>query len=96
MVDDCLFSCLNESGKNNHTTNINTAVWAPQRVTGALYSHNITMLWKETFIDNNKREENNVLECFEDENHALSIGELLEKQANIYKILGVPLPTSSC
>ena len=37
-----------------------------------------------------------VLECFEDENHALRIGELLEKQANIYKILGVPLPTSSC
>lgn len=37
-----------------------------------------------------------VLECFEDENHALRIGELLEKQANIYEILGVPLPTSSC
>lgn len=37
-----------------------------------------------------------VLECFEDENHALRIGELLEKQADIYEILGVPLPTSSC
>ena len=37
-----------------------------------------------------------VLECFEDENHALRIGELLEKQAKIYEILGVPLPTSSC
>lgn len=37
-----------------------------------------------------------VLECFEDENRKLRIGELLEKQANIYETLGVALPTSSC
>lgn len=36
-----------------------------------------------------------VIECFEDEHHALRIGELLNKQKEIYKILGVPLPTSS-
>ena len=37
-----------------------------------------------------------VLECFEDENHKLRIGELLNKQAEIYETLGVALPTSSC
>lgn len=37
-----------------------------------------------------------VLECFEDENHKLRIGELLNKQAEIYEALGVVLPTSSC
>lgn len=37
-----------------------------------------------------------VLECFEDENRKLRIGELLEKQAYIYETLGVALPTSSC
>jgi len=37
-----------------------------------------------------------VLECFESENRKLGIGELLEKQANIYETLGVALPTSSC
>ncbi len=37
-----------------------------------------------------------VLECFEDENRKLRVGELLEKQANIYETLGVALPTSSC
>lgn len=37
-----------------------------------------------------------VLECFEDENRKLRIGELLEKQAKIYETLGVALPTSSC
>lgn len=37
-----------------------------------------------------------VLECFEDENRKLRIGELLEKQAAIYETLGVALPTSSC
>ena len=37
-----------------------------------------------------------VLECFEDESHALRIGELLNKQAEIYETLGVKLPTSSC
>lgn len=37
-----------------------------------------------------------VLECFEDESHALRIGELLSKQAEIYETLGVKLPTSSC
>ena len=37
-----------------------------------------------------------VLECFEDEHHALRIGELLSKQAEIYDALGVTLPTSSC
>lgn len=37
-----------------------------------------------------------VLECYEDEKRALRIGELLDKQADIYKTLGVALPTSSC
>lgn len=37
-----------------------------------------------------------VLECFEDENHKLRIGELLNKQTEIYETLGVALPTSSC
>ena len=37
-----------------------------------------------------------VLECFEDEGHKLRIGELMNKQADIYEALGVALPTSSC
>lgn len=37
-----------------------------------------------------------VLECFEDANHSLRIGEMLNKQAEIYKALGVAAPTSSC
>ncbi len=37
-----------------------------------------------------------VLECFEDENKKLRIGELLNKQAEIYDVLGVKRPTSSC
>lgn len=37
-----------------------------------------------------------VLECFEDENRKLRIGELLNKQAEIYEALGVALPASSC
>ena len=37
-----------------------------------------------------------VIECFEDKNRKLRIGELLNKQAEIYEALGVALPTSSC
>ena len=37
-----------------------------------------------------------VLECFEDANHSLRIGEMLVKQAEIYEALGVEVPTSSC
>lgn len=37
-----------------------------------------------------------VLECFEDANHSLRIGEMLNKQAEIYETLGVDVPTSSC
>lgn len=37
-----------------------------------------------------------VLECFEDTNHSLRIGEMLTKQAEIYEALGVEVPTSSC
>ena len=37
-----------------------------------------------------------VLECFEDAKHLLRIGELLNKQAEIYKALGIAVPTSSC
>lgn len=37
-----------------------------------------------------------VLECFEDANHSLRIGEILTKQAEIYEVLGVEVPTSSC
>lgn len=37
-----------------------------------------------------------VLECFEDANRSLRIGEILTKQAEIYEVLGVEAPTSSC
>ena len=37
-----------------------------------------------------------VLECFEDKNRTLRIGELLKKQAEIYEALGVKVPASSC
>ena len=37
-----------------------------------------------------------VLECFEDANHSLRIGEMLVKQAEIYEALGVEAPTTSC
>jgi hypothetical protein len=37
-----------------------------------------------------------VIECFEDANHSLRIGELLDKPAKIYEDLGVKVPTSSC
>ena len=37
-----------------------------------------------------------VIECFENEHYAPRIGELLNKQIEIYKALGVPPPTSSC
>ena len=37
-----------------------------------------------------------VIECFEDESHALRLGELLNKQVAIYEALGVAPPTSSC
>lgn len=37
-----------------------------------------------------------VLECYEAENRALRIGEMLNKQAEIYETLGIELPTSSC
>ena len=37
-----------------------------------------------------------VLECFEDANHSLRIGEMLNKQAEIYETLRVDVPTSSC
>lgn len=33
---------------------------------------------------------------FEDANHSLRIGEMLNKQAVIYEALGVDVPTSSC
>ncbi len=41
-------------------------------------------------------DELDVIECFEDANHSLRIGELLDKQAKIYEALGVKVPTSSC
>lgn len=37
-----------------------------------------------------------ILECFEDANHSLRIGEMLNKQAAIYEALGITAPTSSC
>ena len=37
-----------------------------------------------------------ILECFEDSNHSLRIGEMLSKQAEIYEVLGIEAPTSSC
>ena len=36
-----------------------------------------------------------VIECFEDANHSLRIGEILNKQVQIYETLGVNVPTSS-
>lgn len=41
-------------------------------------------------------DELDVIECFEDANHSLRIGELLNKRAKIYEDLGVKVPTSSC
>ncbi|MBC5744332.1 transposase [Lachnospiraceae bacterium MD308] len=41
-------------------------------------------------------DELDVIECFEEANHSLRIGELLNKQAKIYEDLGVKVPTSSC
>ena len=41
-------------------------------------------------------DELDVIECFEDANHSLRIGELLNKQAKIYEALGVKVPISSC
>ena len=37
-----------------------------------------------------------ILECFADTNHFLRIGEMLNKQAEIYEALGIEAPTSSC
>lgn len=34
-----------------------------------------------------------VLECFEDTNHSLRIGEILNKQVEIYETLGIEAPT---
>ena len=49
------------------------------------------------FFYNVKREHKlDVLECFEDANHSLRIGDMLNKQAVIYEALGVDVPTSSC
>ena len=42
------------------------------------------------------RDKLDVLECFEDANHSLRIGEMLVKQAEIYEALGIEAPTSSC
>ncbi len=36
-----------------------------------------------------------VIECFEDASHSLRVGEILNKQAQIYEALGVEVPTSS-
>ena len=36
-----------------------------------------------------------VIECFEDTEHSLRIGEILSKQVQIYEALGVDVPTSS-
>jgi len=37
-----------------------------------------------------------VIECFEDPNHALRVGEILKKQSSIYEALDISAPTSSC
>ena len=37
-----------------------------------------------------------VLECFEDAKHSLRIGDIFNKQAEIYEALGIEAPTSSC
>ena len=36
-----------------------------------------------------------VIECFEDVDHSLRIGEVLNKQVQIYETLGIDAPTSS-
>ena len=56
---------------------------------------------KETGLYNNYTMQSlldklDVLECLEDANHSLRIGEMLVKQAGIYEALGVEAPTSSC
>ena len=37
-----------------------------------------------------------ILEYFEDSNHSLRIGEMLNKQSEIYEALEIEAPTSSC
>lgn len=37
-----------------------------------------------------------VIECFENPGYALRVGEILNKQKEIYEALNVPIPTSSC
>ena len=37
-----------------------------------------------------------VIECFKDPGHSLRIGEVLEKQTEIYRALAIDAPTSSC
>lgn len=37
-----------------------------------------------------------VIECFEFPNHMLRVGEVLSKQKEIYEVLGVEVPSSSC
>lgn len=55
------------------------------------FDKRIAGLYRELFDD-----KLDVLECFEDANHSLRIGEMLNKQAEIYEALGVDVPTSSC
>ena len=38
----------------------------------------------------------NIIECFEYESNRLKVGELLDKQIEIYKDLGLAPPSSSC
>ncbi len=37
-----------------------------------------------------------VIECFEYKGRSLRIGELLQKQTDIYEMLGIKVPASSC
>ncbi len=55
---------------------------------------NVTKLHRHVF--ENPGDKLDVIECFEDANHSLRIGELLNKHAKIYEDLGVKVPTSSC
>lgn len=63
--------------------------------TGITYAYETQYFWdkekQQSLLD-----KLDVLECFEDANHSLRIGEMLVKQAGIYEALGVEAPTPSC
>ena len=50
----------------------------------------------EKYTMNQLLDKLDVIECFESPNHRLRIGEILQKQIDIYNALDVAIPSSSC